>query len=66
MDISTFKLWVSELFCDHIWKIIKQNPLNRAGIDIRLNKKFEFYAVEQQCVLCKKTEIVEKKMFFID
>lgn len=62
MSISKFKLWISQLFCSHIWKAESAEDLNLSHLDYTVYPPVRYYhfAVTERCLKCNKTRIVEK------
>lgn len=57
-----------QFWCRHIWKDIKSEFLkkfSRYDTYFEEVKEYRFYAITQECILCKKIRISEKEKMVV-
>lgn len=58
------KLFLKQLFCEHIWKFISEEYLchvTKYLYNVKLTGEFDDYAVNQKCLKCDKKRIITSR-----
>lgn len=60
--MSGLIIFFRQLFCDHIWKTVKIEDLNKTWVQARLywDEVHRSAAVHQECIKCNKTRTIEQ------